>query len=372
VQQNPTPSLRPDHRPNHLLIIRFSSFGDIVQALGVPKAFLQRFRDSANPSRVDWLVRTDFSSLLTANPSIHQTLAFSREEGLWGLLQRAWTLAQSHQYTHLYDAHNNLRSNLFCAAFLASKFYHRQSRKQSLQFARRPKNRLRRWLFFRLRLQVLPRPFRGAESFLWPLKDWGLLQQIENESVFYSSSDDLQKAKGILQKINLQTTSASPPFIALVPSAAWQMKRWSVENWCRLVGLMNESHFVILGGPDDSFCKTISDVAPDRVLNLAGQTPLGVSCAILRDAKLVISGDTGLLHVADQIGTPALALIGPTAFGYPSHPTSHIVEVQLPCKPCSKDGSGKCRNSVYQLCMRQIDPLEVARRAHEILGSQQK
>jgi len=92
------------------------------------------------------------------------------------------------------------------------------------------------------------------------------------------------------------------------------------------------------------------------------------SAVVINLSDLIIANDTGLLHVADQMAKPTIALIGPTAFGYPSHPGSTTLEIELPCKPCSKDGRGRCVNTVYQKCLVELTPERVARVAHEKLA----
>lgn len=341
------PILESEHRlspPVRLLIIRFSSFGDIVQALSAPAAFLR-----AHPhARVDWLVREDFKGLLEPHPLIHETIVFHRKDGFFGLLKLAWRLSGA-GYTHVYDAHNNLRSSLVLQAFRL---------RRSLSFSRRPKllqrskDRIRRFLFFRLRLPTLPRPFRGAESFLRPLQAWGISATMPNTPQFHTNAS-------LPEEVRIRIQTLAGPRIALAPSAAWEMKRWPLEHWKRLIQLWPEARFVLLGGPSDLFLEDIRAVAPERIVNTAGHLSLAQSAALLKECDLVIANDTGLLHVADQMGRPTLALIGPTAFGYPSHPNSTTLEIELPCKPCSKDGRGTCHNSVYQRCLVELTPEKV-------------
>src|SRR5690606_22489281 len=127
----------------------------------------------------------------------------------------------------------------------------------------------------------------------------------------------------------LQSLNELPrPWIIGAPSAAWEMKRWPVEYWCELIKQLRTS-FILLGGPEDRFIAEIASVAPDRTLNLAGRLSLVESSTLVQLADLVISGDTGILHVADLMERPTLALIGPTAFGYPSRRNSIVLEVPV-------------------------------------------
>ncbi|MEI3154210.1 MAG: glycosyltransferase family 9 protein [Odoribacter sp.] len=144
-----------------------------------------------------------------------------------------------------------------------------------------------------------------------------------------------------------------------MPSANWEMKRWPKEHWRKLIALLPDYHFIILGGPNDAFCEEIRAIAPDRS-NLAGKTSLLESCFLIHQSHLVVSADTGLMHTADLFRIPTFALMGPTAFGFPTGPTAKILEVALPCRPCTKDGRGKCKQSVFQKCMVDITPEKVA------------
>jgi heptosyltransferase-2 len=329
-------------------VIRFSSFGDIVQAMAVPQSFLKKYPGA----QVDWLVRSDFAELLKSHLYVHRTIPFERKEGLQGLWKISGFLA-GQNYSHIYDAHNNLRS------WIVRLFLFLRSGWVATRWLCRPKNRLRRWLFFHGHWPVLPQPFKGVLSFHSPLQKWKIPPELPAPPQFFVEPQAQQKY------FSLWTDPQRP--IVLVPSAAWEMKRWPVEHWKKLIALMPESKFAVLGGPYDSFCEELKAVAPQRVLNFAGQLSLQESSAFIAKASAVVSADTGLLHVADQLGRPTLALIGPTAFGYPSRSTSVTLEVELSCKPCSKDGRGRCTNSVYQKCMHDIRPEQVAQKLLEIL-----
>lgn len=146
--------------------------------------------------------------------------------------------------------------------------------------------------------------------------------------------------------------------IILVPSAAWEMKRWPVAHWEKLVELLSDKKFIILGGKEDfQLSEEIAEIDRQRVQNLAGKLSLVESCYIISKSLLVISADTGLLHVTDVLGVKGLSLMGPTAFGFTAGPGIKTLEVNLPCRPCTKDGSGKCSQAIWQQCMVEIEHL---------------
>ncbi len=335
-----------------LLIIRFSSFGDIVQGVSVPYHFTRKFPEST----VDWFVREDFAQLLTPQKYITKVIPFSRSKSAIELIKTAWKLS-GENYTHVYDAHNNVRSNIVMAVFIlrafSSMFGHEL---KGFRFLQRPKNRFKRFLLFRLRINKFEKPFIASKSFLDPLSKWGIHPNPKNllgENKFFISQLAQDKVAEILKN--------TEDFICLVPSAAWKMKRWPVSHWQKLIHEMPHAKFVILGGPEDNFCKEIAEVAPDRVMNLCGQLSLIESCAVAQRSTRLISGDTGLLHVADQMQISSIALMGPTAFGYPSSANSKALHTNLYCQPCSKDGRGKCYNDLYQRCLVELTPALVSK-----------
>ena len=93
---------------------------------------------------------------------------------------------------------------------------------------------------------------------------------------------------------------------------------------------MPQAHFVVIGGPDDAFCEEIAQTDPQRVVNLAGRTNLSESFYVVFRAEKVVSGDTGFLHAADVFRRSTVALLGPTAFGYPTNNEVVVLVSDLP------------------------------------------
>jgi heptosyltransferase-2 len=360
-----------------LMVVRFSSFGDILQAISVIESLRSRFASGyeSDHSVVDWYTRSDFAPLLRPQPHINHVFELPRKAGIFSLVAQSWRLSRNH-YTHLYDAHSNTRSHIVVAVFRARQAWSWLSFKpKRLNVVRRSKQRFRRWLFFRFRFSTLPSPYRGAMSFLTPLREWGVstavLEMIHFHAPPLASNSQAQRQIDALR---------GGPIVALAPGAAWPMKRWPVQHWVSLVEKLQELRpdirVIVLGGPDDNFCQSISDAAQvGTAANFAGQLSLLESCSVLLQCRFLVSADTGLLHAADQMRRPCLALIGPTAFGYPSQSTSLVYEIDsrvLPCKPCSKDGRGRCTQITYQKCMVDLQPDQVARRVLEALSNHEK
>lgn len=318
-----------------VLFVRFSSLGDITQALAAALALKQE-----RPSvQIHWVVREDFKSYLEQYPFIDRVWALKRDDGLPGLLNLSFQL-HAQKYDLVYDAHSNVRSHILCATLRLLNPMHKM--------VRRPKERFKRFLLFRLRIRRFPSPYRGALSFVQPLER------------FFGKTLSIPKPQ--------MRASAASPAILLAPSAAWEMKRWPVPYWRKLIELMKDEKFILLGGKDDAFLADIQNKAPDRVTNTAGTWNWSETLSAIQNAKLVISGDTGVLHMADLLGVPAIGIIGPTAFGYPFRDTSKILEAPMYCKPCTKDGRGKCVNRIYKKCLFDVSPEKVSWQAEELLG----
>ena len=328
------------------LVVRFSSIGDIIQCMGVVSGIRERFGQDVE---IHWIARKDMVGTLSMDKRIDRIWAFDRETGLPGLLRMARELRKE-RFDYLYDAHSNIRSNILRMVVSPLPF-------GKPRVAVRYKQRWKRFLLFVLGINLFDKPFRGVASFRKSLKKWGI-----------ESFPDTCRQWSFPQQIRESYKDCiAENTVTLIPSANWEMKRWPVDHYKRLVELLPEYRFVILGGPDDTFCEQIRAAAPDRVLDLAGKTTLMQSNYIVSRSRLVISADTGFMHAADLFHVPTLALMGPTAFGYPTGNTVEVLEVPLPCRPCTKDGRGRCKQAVYRRCMVDITPQQVARRVRAIL-----
>ncbi len=342
-----------DPKNAKFLIIRFSAFGDVVQTLSVPAAIKNTYPEA----QIHWITRKDMAPLLKGHPAINQVWDFDRKEGVLGLIKLTRAL-RGEKFTHIYDAHNNARSRIIVSILRPWGFLG-----VGPQFIRRSIRRWKRFLLFRLRINTFEMPFSGQRDLLEPLLPWGVSKFPPPAPQIFPSEESRQKAREVLKDY--------AGTIALAPSAAYFLKRWPKEYWKELILLCPEHKFVLLGGPEDSFIEDIRAVAPERVLNLAGRCSLQVSSSVVAESSVLISNDTGLLHVAEQLGKKTIALMGPAPFGFPSRPSTKIMEIQLPCRPCSKHGQGPCVNKEkFHQCLVDITPTQVAAELKTLLGRQ--
>ena len=182
----------------------------------------------------------------------------------------------------------------------------------------------------------------------------------------------LPKRPEIAAQIEQKWNPGAGPWIVLLPGARWDNKRWPVRAF-RGIGQADarrwaQFQFVILGGADDrALGQAIAEANPGRCLNLAGQTSLWEMIEWVRRGRLVISNDTGPMHVAAALGRPLIALFGPTN---PRHtgpygkPSSVLQINSLPCVPCMKP---RCHYALPMACLNQMTPLAVYAKVREEL-----
>lgn len=337
-----------------ILIIRFSSFGDVLQCLSVAGALKRRFPQA----EIHWVTRQEFVPLVETHPAIQKVWAIKRGLSFFGLWRLAGTLRRQN-FTHVYDAHNNLRSHVI--GWRLKGFFDWRRWTGQVKFLRRSIYRWRRFLLFRFRINLFSQPFSGQRALLEPLEKWNIPSAAPPTPQLFFHRGEVEHVQDKLPSIKQKK------FVALAPSAAFELKRWPVEYWKALIQQMPNTRFALLGGPEDSFVEEIAQVAPDRVINLAGRLSLNESAAVVAMSQALVANDTGLMHVAEQIGKPCIALMGPAPFGFPSRPLTKIMEVPLECRPCSKHGQGPCVNPLFHRCMRDILPTQVVAELRGIL-----
>jgi len=171
----------------------------------------------------------------------------------------------------------------------------------------------------------------------------------------FISDDEKQQTFDILKLHGLGRGN----LIVLAPGSIWNTKRW--VGYSALIDLIGEKsgyRIALLGSPADfEVCEAINKGAASVAVNLAGKTDLLVSAAIMQRAVLVIANDSAPAHLAAAVGTPVVAIFGPTSpkFGFaPYSSKCAIVENRyLYCRPCSTHGPQKCPEKHFR-CMREI------------------
>ena len=160
------------------------------------------------------------------------------------------------------------------------------------------------------------------------------------------------------------------PLIVAAPMAAHRTKRWPVAQWQELVRRLTAggADVAVVGGSGDSDpCSLVARAGANaqtgggRSASAAGVLGLQGTATLLAHARVTVSGDTGVMHMSTAVSTPVVALFGPTAkpFGFfPYRAKSTVLELDLPCRPCSKMGGSACPLGHHR-CLVDISPEDV-------------
>jgi lipopolysaccharide heptosyltransferase II len=326
-----------------ILILRFSSLGDIVMATPLPRVLKKRFPNS----NIDMVVRSDFKELIEWNQNIDNKIYLEKGDGLFGLIKLIKKIRSS-KYDLIVDAHRSIRSFLICLFTLGV---------QKTYFNKRTLKRLiliffKINLFKKVDLQIL--------EYIKPLNKLGVFYD-ENGTELFLPTAAKQKVEKIINKIDIK---GNRKIIGLVPGAHWPGKRWPAEKFKDLVNLIQknmDAEIFIVGAKKDKFCKHIAE-GFSKVHSFAGQLSMIESAALLSKCDVVVSNDTGMMHVAESVGVDVIGIMGPTSkeFGcYPYRQNSRVVELKMWCRPCSKNGKGMCIRFGKRPCLNNIDAVLV-------------
>ena len=149
-------------------------------------------------------------------------------------------------------------------------------------------------------------------------------------------------------------------FVAVAPGSIWGTKRW--PYFAELAAQL-KLPVVAIGGTDDAtLCGAVEAAAPGRAFSSAGALSLRESAALIERAAVLVTNDSAPLHLATGVGTPIVAVFGPTIPGFGFGPTGAgdaIVEhPAMPCRPCSSHGPQVCPLGHHR-CMRELGPEQV-------------
>jgi heptosyltransferase-2 len=158
------------------------------------------------------------------------------------------------------------------------------------------------------------------------------------------------------------------PFVTLAPGSIWGTKRW--PYYAELARALDVA-VVAVGGPEDAALgQHVAAAAPGRTFSAAGKLSLRESAAVIERSAVLVTNDSAPLHLATGVGTPVVAIFGPTvpAFGFaPTGPRDVVVEhPDMPCRPCSSHGPQACPLGHHR-CMTELGPDRVAAEVRRFL-----
>jgi len=342
-----------------ILIIKMSALGDVIQALPVIRALKEGFPGA----RIDWLVEDAAAPIVRSHPGVDRVVVWRRAawrgawrnptrcpEALAGIRRTAAELLRR-RYDIAIDLQGLLKSGIWMG--LA-----RAERKVGYEAAREGSR-----LFLTERIQDGDPDLHAVERYLLLAEGIGA-RAIAPEFGLRPSREGREALRGLLGQ---QGWDPGAPYAVLVPAARWKTKQWGVAAFARTAdGLVAEFgfHVAVSGALQDrSLAEMILERMRYPALNLAGRTDLGTLIALMAGAAVVISTDSGPMHLAAALGTPVVALFGPTApWRTGPYGKGHkVLRAAVSCSPCF------LRRCHTRRCMRQIGPEQVLEAVREVL-----
>jgi heptosyltransferase-2 len=323
-----------------LLVIRFSSIGDIVLITPVLRAIKEQF-DGENEIHV--LTKRSYAPVLEGNPNITKvhTIEHSTQEVIADL--------KSENFDYIIDLHSNLRSRsvkrtLKCQSFTVRKY------------------NIQKWLWVNFGINRMPHN-HIVDRYLETLKGIGIHSDERGLEYYIPERDafDEHELPEVMRK----------PYIAFAIGATHDGKKLSASRIIEVAKSIQKP-LVLLGGKEDfETGEAIAGACGNGVLNACGKWSLHRSADAVRRAELVLTGDTGMMHIASAFTKKIISLWGCTVPGlgmsaYKPHPSSIIIEpkprnrFRFHSRPCSKLGN-RCKYGMNNRCIDQIEITEINR-----------
>jgi len=321
------------------LIIRFSSIGDIVLTTPVIRCLSRQVEGA----EVHYLTKKNFREIIENNPYVSKVFLLNNDLG------EVIDDLKKENYDYIIDLHNNLRT---------LKVKRALRKTPSFSFN---KLNIEKWLLTALKINIMPR-VHIVDRYLETVKTFGVKNDGKGLDYFIPEKDVVPD--------NDIPAAQSLGYIGIVIGAALNTKKLPLRKLKELCKKI-EHPIILLGGPEDK--KAGDEIAiadPVKIYNSCGKFNLNESADLVRRAKLVITHDTGLMHIAAAFKKPVISIWGNTvpAFGMtPYYGKSMVANVlfeinKLWCRPCSKIGYSKCPLGHFK-CMEKHDIEEIAKTA---------
>lgn len=325
--------------PTHWFMIRLSSLGDVALSTGV-LAYWQRVHG--------WtftvVTKEAFAPIFREHPAVTEIIALKNDELSFARLVPLFrTMARRANGAGLVDLHGTPRSRLL------SLFWRGPVRRYNKLTLQRRFFLQSGGRFFQSALNAcnVPQRYAKAVETIPPPRTELLPLIVLSES---EKQDAARRLAGFPRQ--------GRPLVALHPYAAHPDKAWTREAWQELIAALDADAmdwFVIgkVGSAETE--ERLPGIPPER--DFTNATSLRETCALLRVADALVTGDSGPMHLAAGVGTPVAALFGPTTseWGFaPAGPRDEIIETERDCRPCSLHGKSLCPHG--RACMRDITP----------------
>lgn len=326
------PGVKPS---NKILVIRFSSIGDIVLASPV----LRCLKKQLSGAEIHFLTKQSYKIITASNPYVDKF--FYYDDNIDELISRL----KEENYDHVLDLHNNIRSNKI---------------KNALKKPTHTIDKLtvQKFLLTQLNIDVMPDRHITQRS-LDAVLPLGVKDDGGGLEYFIAQEDEIS--------VNDIPTGHLAGYIAIVIGATYFTKKFPVHKIAALCASINHPIILLGGKEDEESGRTLSEADDIKIYNACGKFNISESADIIKRAKLVISNDTGMLYIACALKRPVIALWGGTSPDLDVGPYygSNFMSMQkslfyenivlnLRCQPCSRYGLKKCPLEHFN-CLENMD-----------------
>ena len=337
-----------------LLIIKPSSLGDIVHALPTVAALRRRLPSA----KLTWLVKREWAEVLDGNPDLDEVLAVDLSMKGWPAAIRA---VRARRFDVVVDLQGLLRSAMLgWMSGAPVRIGFANGREGSP------------W-FYTDRVSVPAVSMHAVDRYLLIARALGAEPEKPGPSAFPLPHDAGAEVKvdALLAAADVQMGTV---LVALNPSARWPTKRWPAESFAAVGDRLQQQvgvRVVVVGGAEDRpIWEAVMRAMRTAPIDLAGKTTMKELIALLRRLQLFITNDSGPMHLAAAVGTPVIALFGPTdpTRTGPYGAGHAILRSGIPCSPCF---SRRCTNAVTMECMTTIHPQQMIESATKLLKGEE-
>jgi heptosyltransferase I len=336
----------------NILIVKMSAIGDVIHTLPALTALRRHYPRA----KIDWLIEESAVEAVRGHKALDRLLIWRRRSSIeqfhsgnrYAFLNEIRRLAKELRAIHydlVIDFHALLKSSLWVV--LA-----RGDRKAG--FGRGMEHAEGSYLFLNERVPAISMEVHALDRGLMLLNALG----IPADKVVYDFpilEDNEAQARALLEVGGMKSEG---PLLSIHPMTLWPTKLWANRRFGEVADRLIEKGFRVAftGGAADA--RSIDEICGGMkhpVMRLDGRTSLKTLAAVYRLARVVVSTDTGPMHIAAAVGTPVVALFGPTApWRTGPHGKEHsVLRVELDCSPCFRR---RCMTARYETmaCMRRL------------------
>ena len=327
-----------------ILVIRFSSIGDIVLTSPVVRCLKQQLQGEVE---IHYITKKGYATLLEHNPFIDKVYSIEKK------ISEVSGSLRKEKYDYVIDLHKNLRSARVKAVVSGKKFSF-------------DKLNVEKWMAVNLKSSSLP-DIHIVQRYLDTVKDLGVINDDDGLDFFIAPDQKIAKTS--------LPASFQSGYIAFAIGGQHATKCLPVDKMIEICKKV-ELPIILLGGNEDQrVAKFIEDKLDQKIINGCGIYSIHQSASIVSQADAVITHDTGMMHIAAAFKRKIVSIWGNTIpeFGmYPYFPKNlkhynEIVEIkELSCRPCSKIGFDKCPKGHFK-CMKQISEDRVVDKVFDLL-----